>query len=507
MRLIKSLVLCLLLTFGAVDTVRAQAPANVQSAPLTISELTDLRRQLAEALEQERRASGESRAAQAALRRVLERNTALQQRVQFLEAQLAPATVEAPAGVTAVSGNSDSLRLELAALVLSDDANEQAALAAIQAGRFAEGFELLEADARAASQRADASRDPGAIADASSRWRRLGELTATRDQGRAMSAYREALRLDPNDAGAAAALISLHTSRGELAEAVLLAPRLERAAQSLMAQIDVHSALRDIATLRGDATEARRRNDLSLAAARRMVAEEPGDEADRMLSAALDWVASDLVRQGRAGEALPLALEANQIDERRYNAQPNDRLRKIYLAVGLGRLDEIYGQLGERARARTARERWRDLLVELVRDDPSDLFSSNYLAVIYGVDAYDAIQAEQWRAALAAGERAVALRERIIAAEPENYGFLDYFASDLASLSLAQARLRRFDDALASAERAVSFAERTPPNNAYRARIVRTAGIAVSNLQALSRRDRRVWAAADALRRRLSYMD
>ncbi|HRO04501.1 MAG TPA: hypothetical protein PLS69_12935, partial [Terricaulis sp.] len=390
---------------------------------LTQEEEDDLRGQL-------RAAEAREAAHQEAARSLLEANQRLSAQIDAQMAALAPdaAAEAAPAR--------EQVRVTLAQMLLSDEPERRAISALFTEGRGAEALDRMEARARRFSQAAD---QPGADAQdritASFAWREIGSLLQFSNSARSGAAYSEALRLNPLDSSAAAGLARTLIAQGDLANAQLAAEAARNNAVTLQQRAMGLHQLSEIARLQNDLPRAAAIAQEYVETMRRAEREEPGSWVAQNLSAALDQSATIASARGDWRAAQRFAEDALRIDQARLTEQPNDPVRRLYLAIAWGRLDAIRTNLGDAAGALAAREESVTRLRALLRDAPDFAMARHNFGVAATNLAIKRRNAGDFAAALQLLQEADQNFVWLTAMDPENVGYREAHASVLVMLA------------------------------------------------------------------------
>lgn len=233
------------------------------------------------------------------------------------------AAVRPPAGAPPLSPEARAAK-EGAVLALVEDPAPPAREAArdLARGDLSEAFAILERDARA---------DERAAFD---KWRRLGDLAAGVDTGRARAAYEQAFRLQPGDFFTCVMLARACAAAGDLQAARAAALAAEQAAGTERERSVADNEVGDVLVLAGDLAGAKARFEADLAIAERLAAADPASaQAARDLCASL-WKLTGLPGSGVSWAQVAERLEAMHargvlapadrrfLDQARARAQP-----------------------------------------------------------------------------------------------------------------------------------------------------------------------------------------
>lgn len=421
-------------------------PARIVSAGLTEAELDDLRRA-------HRQAVRSYEAERAARLQLISENQQLRTYIDSIE----PLIVGARALVGMGSEARESLREEICDLVLSEDPVAREALRLIESGRVDEGLRALEARATSLAQAAEASGDANARIRAAQAWGQVGELLAVRDTARGIEAYRQALRLNPvaSMAGAHLSLLLTRADRFDEAQSVA-ASALQNATSRRERQLAL-LALGDVSFKRGELEAHQRHAQERLAGAREFAAAEPGAEAQRELSSALDMAAIAAIMGARgefSAEGLRYAEEALSIDRARLAEAPEDHDRMLFAAIGWSRVADLRRQDSRRdaaVQAEQAQNEATALFRRLVSTRPNMVDYRFRLAADLTTRGQLEQRRGRWPQAIAYLEEAEGLLLRVIAQDDQHAEARNWLA--ITQLELANALFNggQYEDGLAKA--------------------------------------------------------
>jgi len=242
----------------------------------------------------------------------------IETRFNALRVEQAASDAVAAAEAARLRGELASARKELAALKARADAPSRTIIDAFAAGDPSAGLEAAEAEARKASS------------DAGARWLQIAALAAPFEPQRAIAAYREALRLKPDDS-ARLALAALLTRVGDAGSAVQIAQDVAKTAD-LALRAKALIAWGDAA--RGSTGELKAKALYTEAADAARTAKDRATELDALtrLAAAAIRAGDPPVWEGRLKEALAAAAA---LDDRIRGADAAVALAEAYLQRGI----------------------------------------------------------------------------------------------------------------------------------------------------------------------------
>lgn len=305
--------------------------------------------------------------------------------------------------------------LAAAELILLGNQAETRAAELFRAGDFDHGLAVLEEDAR---RRTATAQDARSTFDAALAWRRIGVAASARSVDRAIAAYSEAIRLNPQDFDSYLALGALNLATGNTAQASVALTRALALAQSDEQRVYALVQFGRLAQSNHDTGGAAEQYRQAEQIARGM----PGDEGQRLWSYTLDH----LVSFALSGEDLQsaqtfLAQEVN-VDRSRYEAAPREPLRRVDFALSLSKQATLFRRLSRPDEARVARAQATRLHRELYAEFPQINNYRYYLANSLYQSGYDFEQANQPRAATPLYAESVEHYRALSQTDPSNAG-------------------------------------------------------------------------------------
>jgi tetratricopeptide (TPR) repeat protein len=220
-----------------------------------------------------------------------------------------------------------------------------AAAREIAAGDIARALAILERDARAADE------------DAAERWRRLGALVLSFDPAKALAAYEEAFRLQPDDFWTCIELTRQRSVAGDLRGAHQAAFAAERAAQSERETAVALNALGNVLVKAGDPAGAKARYEASLQISEDLAAENwRSPTAQRDLSTGFIKLGDVLVQLGDLGAAKARYEASLKIRERLAAQNKRSDEAQRDLALSLTKLGSVAEKAGDLAGAKARYE-------------------------------------------------------------------------------------------------------------------------------------------------------
>ncbi|MFN7056668.1 MAG: hypothetical protein ACK4SV_13995, partial [Hyphomonas sp.] len=250
-------------------------------------------------------------------------------------ARLAPQNDEAP----------DPARAETKAEAITRTITEEPEAAReIAEGNTAQGFEDLEAAARAD------------MANAARKWRDIGALAFDTDPARALTAYREATRLDASDFWAWIYLARLEQSYAGNTTGARVAAQsaLEKAGDAREKSVALRET-GDVAVQAGDLAGAQAAYAEGLELARALSASNPGSaEAKRDVSVSLNKLGDMAVQAGDLAGAKAAYAEGLELARALSASNPGSAEAKRDVSVSLERLGDVAVRAGDLAGAQSA---------------------------------------------------------------------------------------------------------------------------------------------------------
>jgi tetratricopeptide (TPR) repeat protein len=250
------------------------------------------------------------------------------------------------AGATPLDAAERERRNAAAAEIVADASPAaNAAAREIVAGKIAGAYAILERDAR------------NAYADAADRWRRLGALVLGTDTAKAVAAYEEAFRLQPDDFWTCIELARLRSIAGDLRGAHQAAFAAELAARSERETSVALNALGNVLMDDGDAAGAKARYEASLRIRERLAARDRRNPApQRDLAAAFVKLGDVLVRADEVDEAKACYEAGLRIRERLAAKDRRNPDAQRDLSISLTKLGLVAERAGDLAGAKARYE-------------------------------------------------------------------------------------------------------------------------------------------------------
>lgn len=198
----------------------------------------------------------------------------------------------------------------------------------------------------------------------------------------------------------------------------------------------------------------------SLDAARRVVEIEPGAEAERTLSIALNEVGLTLVRLGRPLEALPHYERSMAIRAAAAEREPHSARALRDLALAHHRMVDVFQSTNDPEAALRHNLAALESLAALHRADPADARSRFDLSVAHDKTAGALADLGRPAEALDAYMLALELRRELAAEFPDNLFYLKGFTAAQEQVANALRTLNRHDEAQQAYLAAISLGER-----------------------------------------------
>jgi tetratricopeptide (TPR) repeat protein len=282
----------------------------------------------------------------------------------------------------------------------------------IAAGDLAGAVIILERDARVANQ------------DAAERWRRLGALVRGVDTAKALAAYEQAFRLQPEDFWTCIELARLQRTAGNLTGSNKAALAAKKAAtdqrESSIASEATGKVLMDQGNLAG-ALKSYRDN---LAIGERLVKSDPDNTQLRGdLSGSYIRVGDVQAAQGNLAGALKSYRDSLAIVERLAQSDPSNAGWQRELSVSYNRIGDVQIAQGNLADALKSYRSDLAIAERLAQSDPGNAGCQHDLSVSY--DRVGVVQVAQGDLAdaLKSYRDSVAIRERLAQSDPGNAGW------------------------------------------------------------------------------------
>lgn len=283
----------------------------------------------------------------------------------------------------------------------------------------------------------------------------LGDRVGARDSFLKAVAILEPLAAEPGAAPDAAywlgdvqvALAGLAQADGRLDEQRARVEAVTRIAESLVARDDDSRARRLLATsyfFQAQLLPNRERIDAwtrASAAFERILADQPGDPAAmRSVALVAKYLGSTYELRGEYAAALVQHQRALALDQERLRARPDDRVARFDVAIDLSNLAFAAWKTGALERAADGYARSLALREALVADDPQDVQSQGRLAYVLIRLARVYGDLKQFEDAMPLARRAVGISERLSGIDDQHA--VEYAAAltDRGLLELAASR-------------------------------------------------------------------
>jgi len=342
------------------------------------------------------------------------------------------------------------------------------ALDLLKANKVAEAEVLFHAVA--ADKAARIQRDSK---DAAAAWRNLGAIAGIRDPKRALDAYTEAIKLDPDDLESLLQVAWLENDRGNL-------PDAERNYQRLLAvaatddrssyESWAYLGLGDIDVARGNLPDALKSYRDSLAIADRLAQADPGNAGwQRDLSVSYNKIGAVLVAQGNLLEALKSYRDSLAIADRLAQADLGNAGWQYDLGISNERIGDVLMAQGDLAGALKSYQAKQTIISRLAKADPGNAGWQRDLSVSYNKVGDVLVAQGNLPDALKSYRDGLAIIDRLAQADPGNAGWqrdLSVSYERVGDVLVAQGNL---PDALKSCRDSLAIADRlaqADPGNA-----------------------------------------
>ena len=250
------------------------------------------------------------------------------------------------------------------------DAREAAAELASEEGDIDSAVLRLEREARTAT------------AEGAAKWRRIGDLVAGFDTTRALHAYEEAFRLQPDDFWTVVLLARQRRIAGDLSGALQAWGAVRRVAKDDRERMIAFGEASTSLLEAGQFENAVSAMQKTVVASERLAESNPGSaEALRDLSVSLNKLGDVEVQAGDLSAAGPAYERSLEVAERLTASNSGSAEAQRDLSLSLNRLGDVEVRAGDLSAARAAHERSLKVLERLAASNPGSAEAQRDLSI------------------------------------------------------------------------------------------------------------------------------